>query len=198
MMIIPKAMDSMHTNKLFATLSLMVLVGAAGCDRPPENGEDAAAPAATEQPGMPQQEMDPEMMQQIMELQEIQQQLEPIQQEALQDEALASQLESLQLQVTTAMQEESGEALARMETLQEEMQEAQTAGDEERMQALMAEGQGLQQELQAVQAEVMARPEIRGPVDEFEAAHRARMIEIDPEAEELLDRFDELVASLPR
>lgn len=196
-------MDSMHTNKLFATLFLAVLVGAAGCDRSPETGEAGetgetdAAPAATQQPGLPA-EMDPEMMQQLSELQEIQQQLEPIQQQALEDEALANQLEALQLRVATAMREESGESIDRMETLQAEMQDAQASGDQERLQALMAEGQGLQQELQAVQAEVLARPEIRGPVDEFEAAHRARMIEIDPEAEELLDRFDELVASLPR
>lgn len=190
----------MKTITLFATLALALLVAATGCDRSPETaetGENDAAPAATEQPGLPP-EMDPEVMMQLREIQEIQQQLEPIQQQALEDETLASQLQSLQQRVDTAMREESGEAMDRMESLQEEMQEAQAAGDQERMQALMTEGQGLQQELQATQAEVMARPEIQGPVEEFEAAHRARMIEIDPEAEELLDRFDELVAGLPQ
>lgn len=189
----------MGKTSVFGILTLTVLMGATACDRPEEVEEpgEAGDPAA-EQPVMPQQEMDPEMMQQITEIQQIQQRLEPIQQEALQDEELAAQLASLQTRVTAAMQEESGEALARMESLQEEMAVAQEAGDEERMQALMMEGQSLQQELQAAQAEVMARPEISEPVEEFEAAQRARMIEIDPEAEELLERFDELVATLPR
>lgn len=195
----------MLIRKFYFALALTILAGAVACDRPQDaspTDEPDAAQQPTDQPDqslMPQQQqVDPETMQQIQEIQQIQQQLEPIQQEALEDEALAAQLESLQARLTAAMRQENPEAMARLDSLQEEVMAAQSAGDQERMEALMVEGQGLQQEVQVIQAQVLQRPEISQSLDEFESAHRARMIEIDPDAGRLLDRFDELVASLPR
>jgi hypothetical protein len=43
---------------------------------------------------------------------------------------------------------------------------------------------------------VLERPEIREPIEAFEEAQRARMIEIDPEAGELMDRMDEILAEM--
>lgn len=180
----------------YGTLALTLMVGVTACeDSDAVNGEGAEAGASQEMLQQ-QPEMDAETMARIQEIQELQARLEPIQQEALQDPALASQLESIQERVETAMRAENAELFARMDRLQEEIAEAQAGGEPQQMQELMMRAQGLQQEAQAAQAAVLQRPEIQGPVEEFEAAHRARMVEIDPEAGELLDRFELLVAQL--
>jgi hypothetical protein len=185
----------MRKTTMYGTLALALLAGAAACDRSDGLDADAAAMGA-DQALMPQ-EMDAEVMAQIMEIQQIQQQLEPIQQQALQDPALASQLEGLQAKIETTMRQEGAEVFARIEAFEAEMAAAEAAGDQERMQALMAEAQVLQQDAQALQAAVFQRPDIREPVAEFEAAQREAMIRIDPDAEPLLDRVDELMAGLP-
>jgi hypothetical protein len=185
----------MNRTKLFGALAIMLLMGVAACDRSNDTGSNADA-ASFDEAFMP--EMDPEVMRLVMEIQMIQQQLEPTQQAALQDEALASQLEVLQARVDAAMRDESAETMDRMERLRADMDAAAATGDQGRMQALMMEGQGIQLEMQALQATVFERPDIRGPIEEFEAAHRARMIQIDPEAGALLDRLEALIAQLPR
>ncbi|HSH46390.1 MAG TPA: hypothetical protein VK966_11155 [Longimicrobiales bacterium] len=175
--------------KYFGALMLTLLMGVAACD------SSDAEPEAQEQ-AAPGEQLDTDMAQRFMELQTIQQQLRPVQEQALQDEEIAAQLEEIQTRMDAAMREEKGEAIDRMTALQEELMAAQTDGDQEAMQTLMAEAQGLQVELQEAQSEILERPEFKGPVEAFEAAHRARMIEIDPEAEALLDRMDELVAEM--
>lgn len=178
-------------------MTLALLVGVAACDQ--SDGMDAAGTPMTaeEQAFGPHQEMDPEVMAQVMEIQQIQQQLEPIQREALEDEALAARLATLQAQIETAMRDEGSELFARIDRFEADMAEAEAAGNQEQMQVLMMQAQGLQQEVQALQAAVFERPEIRQPVEEFEAAQRAAMIRIDPDAEALLDRVDELMANIP-
>jgi hypothetical protein len=185
----------MNKTKLYGALAVMLLMGVAACDR---SGDMSDADSASFDEALTPQGMDPATMQLVMEIQTIQQQLEPTQQAALQDAALASQLEALQARVDAAMREENSEAVERMERLRAELDQVAASGDQERMQALMMEGQILQQEMQAVQAAVFQRPDISGPIEEFEAAHRARMIQIDPEAGALLDRMEELIAQLPR
>lgn len=180
----------------YGTLALTLLVGVVACDDSDGVDREGAGEGASREMLMQQPEMDPETMARIQEIQQIQARLEPIQQEALEDPALAGQLEAIQERVETVMRAENSDLFARMDRLQEEIAEAQAGGDPEQMQELMMRAQGLQQEAQAAQAAVMQRPEIRGPVQEFEAAHRARMTEIDPEAGELLDRFELLVSQL--
>lgn len=183
----------MKQTKIFMTIALTLLVGAAACDEAQE-GESAEPGSA--QPGM-QQEMDPEAMGQMIEIQQIQQRLEPISQQALQDEELTAEMLAIQTRMQNAMREEDAELADRMESVREELVAAQQAGDQERVQEIMSNSQALQTEFQALQAKVFERPEIRESIDDFEAKHRERMIEIDPEAEPLLDRLDELVAGLP-
>jgi hypothetical protein len=171
-------MERMRKTKVFGTLALGLLVGMAACDGADEMEAEAAA---EEQALMPEQEMDPEMMAKVMEIQELQQQLEPVQRQALEDEALAAQLEALQLRIDASMREAGPEVFERIDRFQEEVAAAEAAGDQERMQTLMVQAQGIQQEAQALQAMVFERPEIRAAVEEFEAAHRAKMIAIDPD-----------------
>jgi len=179
---------------LFSVLALAAVVAVAACDRD-DPGADGANAAAVQQapPGM---DMDPEMMQLVMEMQTIQQELAPIQEAALEDEALAGQLVSLQTQVETAMRTEDPALMDRIAEIEAELMAAHESGDDERMQAVSIEAQGIQQRIQVMQASVLERPEIRQPIEAFEAAHRARMIEIHPEAEALLARADQIMERL--
>ncbi len=186
----------MRKTTRYGIMAVALLVGAAACDEP--NEDEAGAAPAGQETIPPQQPMNPELMAQVMEVQQLQAELEPIQMQALEDEALASRLAELQGRIEAAMRAENGPMIDRMVALQGEIAAAQQTADQEAMQGLMMEAQTLQPQLQALQQSVMQRPEIRESVESFEAAHRARMIEIDPEAGEMLDRMDELMADFSR
>jgi hypothetical protein len=182
----------MYRTKWLGTVALAGLVSLAACDR---GGDGDAQNAGLDQGFM--QEMDPAMMAAMMEMQEIQQQLEPIQRRALEDEALAGQLQALTDRIQEAMRDQDRELVSRIEAFQTRVAAAEAAGDEAAMQGLMMEAQGLQAEAEALQMSVLDRPDIQAEVEAFEAAHRARMIAIDPAAEELLDRMEEILAGFP-
>lgn len=154
-------------------------------DAPPEQ----AAPGA-------QQQMDPETMALMNEVQELQQRLQPIQQEAMQDEALNAQLQDLQARVEAAMRDENEELVEQMESLEEDFMAAQGEGDQERVQQIAMEAQQLEMEMQALQGQILEQPELQEELDAFQEAQRERMIEIDPEAGDLMDRLEEIYAEL--
>lgn len=180
----------------FAVLFLVALIVPLACGAPDDGEQPMPGPDAPEGAVMPQGQMDPEAMALMVELQELQARLGPIHNEAMESEALAAQLDQIQTQVDVAMREADPELFERIDRFEAEFDEAQEAGDQERIQALSMEAQGVQAELQALQADVLDRPEIRGPIEDFEMAQRARMIEIDPEVAELLERIDEVLAEL--
>ncbi|TVP58918.1 MAG: hypothetical protein EA351_02590 [Gemmatimonadales bacterium] len=191
----------MTSSKTLSALALIALLGVAACDSDPQVDQPPAAnDPAMEQPApqQGQQEMDPEMMALMMEAQELQQRLAAIQDEAMQDEALAAQLTSIQDEVEAGLREEAPELLAQMEEYEAEYMAAQEAGDQERVQAIAMEAQQAQMEIQAAQQSVLSRPDIAESIDDFEEAQHARMIEIDPEAREILDRLDEIRAQMPQ
>ncbi len=185
----------MKIGKTLMTLALVGVTSVTGCEG--EGDTDQPSPdAAAQQAPAPGQDMDPETMELMMEAQELDQQLAPIQQEAMQDEDLAAQLQALQELIQTAMREEDPELMGRMEQLEEEFMAAQEAGDQERVQEIGMAAQQIQMEFQALQQRVLDRPDIQEPIDAFEAAQRERMIEIDPEAGDIIDRIDEILAQL--
>ena len=190
----------MTKSKILSALAMIALLGAVACDGDTE-ADQVPADAQMEQPAPGQmegqaQEMDPEMMAMMMEAQELQQRIAALQEEAMQDEALASQLASIQDQVQTAMHDEAPEVMAQMEEYEAEYMAAQEAGDEERQQQIAMEAQQASMQIQSVQQEVLSRPDIAAAIDDFEEAQRERMVEIDPEAGEILDRLDEIRASM--
>lgn len=193
----PTRMVCMDTKKAFAALALIGLFGIiTACGEqedpemtPPEAGAEEGAPA-------PGDQMDPEMMELITEAQELEQRLAPIQQEAMEDENLASQLDDLQDRVEAAMREENPELVDRMDQLQADFIAAQEAGDQERAQEIGTEAQTVQAEFQALQQSVLSRQDISDSIEAFEDEQRARMIEIDPEVVEIMDRMDEIFAEL--
>lgn len=157
----------------------------AGTEQAPPTGEGSA-----------QGQLDPEMMERLMEVQELQQRLGPIEQEAMQDPELTAQLENIQEQVDTAMRAENAELFDRLDELEAEFMEAQEAGNQERAQEISEEAQGMQAELQQIQQQVLEDSDIQSEIEDFEDARRARMLEIDPEAGELMDRIDEIMEEL--
>ncbi len=193
----------MKVSKKLLALALTATFGLAACDgdAQPDPGQmDPGMEAGQEQtPEMGQdmgQEMDPEMMAMMTEVQELQQRLGPIQDEAMQDPELSQSLTELQDRVETAMRDEDPELFAEMDQFEEEFLAAQEAGDQERIQEIGMEAQGVEMELQTLQQSVLEREDIRTSIDDFEAAQRERMIEIDPEAGEIMDRIDEILAEL--
>lgn len=153
-----------------------------------------AAPAAVtaQQPVDPAQQA--EMQSVVAELQQIQQRLAPIQAEAMETPALQEAQQVLEQMVQEAMAEDPtvAERIDRIQALQREAGEAQAAGDEETLQRLAGEAQQIQTALMAAQEEALERPAIAARLEAFQDALEARMLEIDPDAGDLLERFVEL------
>lgn len=172
-----------------AALALALVAGACNRDRGGAAATEAAAEGSGAYDGV---------FELIIEMQQIEEALVPLQTQALEDEALAAQLAAIQAQVDAALREADPALLARADELEAALIAAQEAGDGERFQIMIIEAQIVYDSIQSLRAEILERPEIRGPIDAFEAAHRARMIELDPRAEELLARIDEIMAELDR
>jgi len=186
----------MNVRKGLLTLALVGFLGVTACGGQADSDLPPAA-GGPDQTGQPLgQEMDPQMMALMIEAQQLQQELAPIQEAALQDEALAGQLEALQGRLESAMREENAELLDQMQELEQEFLAAQASGDEARAQEVGTEAQAVAMELQALQEAVMSRPDIRQSIEDFEEAQRARMLEVDPEAGEIMDRIDAIYAEL--
>ncbi len=163
-----------------ATVSVLFLLGAAG---------------AAAQQGTNPAEIQPEAQEIMVELQAIQAELEPIQQEALGDPEIQAEQQQLGEQIQVAMAEldpQTPERMARLEELVGEAQTAQAEQDAEAVGAIMTEAQEIQQRLQETQARAIERPEIAPQVEAFQARLQTKMIEIDPEAESLITRAQEL------
>jgi hypothetical protein len=197
-------MDAMMNGMKLPALALAVLLGVAACGGDPDAAPDAApggdaATSGAPIPGMvPGQapEIDPEDMALIMEAQGIQQRLGMLGDQVMQDPAMMAQLESLQDRIDDALRGVAPEAMATMEGLQAEFVEAQAREDQAAMERIQADAQGAQLELQQAQQEVLSRPEIVAAIDAFEEAQRSRMLELDPEAGDLMDRLDAIMAEL--
>jgi hypothetical protein len=153
----------------------------------------APAVVSAQQPS-PQQPS-PEVQQLLVERQQLTVRLGELQEQALQNEELREQQTVVSDAVRGAMIEADPtmqEKLDRIDAIMEEAREAQSAADMDRIAALTTEAEALQPQIREAQARALARPEIEQQVDAFQLALRTRMVELDPQAAELLDRLDEL------
>jgi chromosome segregation ATPase len=144
-------------------------------------------------PALQAQQTPPEQMEEWRaELQRIRTQLQPLQNEALQDEAVRSEQEDVMGVVREAIVESDptmGEKLDRMESIMAEAQAAQAERDQETLQELTAEAQTLQPQITEAQQEALGKPDVMERVDAFREKLYARMLEIDPESEPLINRM---------
>ncbi len=149
---------------------------------------------------MPGQQMPPEMQAMIQEYQEAEERLQTLRQEAIDgSESLQSSYVAVGDMIEDAMREvepELDQVIERLQAMQVEAQQAQQSQDMERLQALMGEAEGLQARWQNAQMEAMERDDVRQAVEEFEEDLMDGMLEIDPEAEELQERLEELAERL--
>ncbi|CAN5709374.1 hypothetical protein BH23GEM9_BH23GEM9_17520 [soil metagenome] len=140
-----------------------------------------------------------EVQQLMMEMQQLQLQLQPLQQQALQDSAIAAQQAAVSDAVREAMvaaDSTMDAKLDRMEALVAQAWTAQAGGDTERLGAITTEAQQLQPEIMQAQMQALAVPEISERVEAFQTALQRKMLEIDPESKQLLDRRTELDAQI--
>ena len=149
-----------------------------------------------------QQAQPPEEIQKLLqEAAQIQQQLVPVQQQALGDEAVQQGQQRAADAIRGAMIEAdpSLEAkLDRVEAIMVEAQQAQSTGDQQAIAALTQEIQQLQPGLQAAQTKALEKPEVQTEVEAFEKQLKAKMVELDPQSKALLDRLGQIEVELER
>lgn len=169
----------------------------------PDSGEASADAAATETDVAAGQTVAPadqaEQMAMIAEIQAIEQQLGPLQNEALADADMVVKQEALAVKVEAAMEEAvpgSTEKRAEFDSLIGDYQAAQASGDQETVAELGPRLQALNMELVQAQQAAMQRDDIREAVESFQADLAVVMRGIDESAGDLLDRRDELYAEL--
>ena len=131
--------------------------------------------------------------------QEISQQLEGVQKQALEDEKIQKQSEEFTQELKTEMirQDSSVEGkISRQEKLMEEYKKAQASGSKEEMTAIQQKFQGVSQDLQSVQQKALQNPELVKERDEFNNALIAKMTEIEPKTPDLLAQLQSLSQKL--
>ncbi len=143
---------------------------------------------------------DEEIQELFEEFQEKSQRFEALHTEAMEgNEQLRVQEEELHEKLNQAMLEiEPGfqEGMERLTELQTEMMQAQAEQDEEAAQAIVMEAQEIEGRLNRAQAEAMERPEIQQEMENFQDNVMDELTRLDPEAEELLERLEELAQIL--
>ena len=139
----------------------------------------------------------------LSRFQTLQDHMASVQQEAL-DGSTELQAEQIAVQeaVEAAMFESHPElepALRmRVPELQRETQEAQEAQDGERLDRLAQEYQAIMSRVQAAEATVLERADIRARLDAFQVAVMAAMRTIDPEIDGVFEETQALAARLER
>lgn len=158
-----------------------------------------AGAQAQEPGGVDPSQLPPEVQEAIMELQQLQAQLQPIQQQAMADPEIQAEQQELGTQIQTAMAEADPEVpqhMARLQELAGDAEAAQAGEDQARMAAILEEAQVIEMQLNQAQQEALQRPEIAPRVEAFQQKVQARMVEVDPNAGALIERMDELQTQL--
>lgn len=181
---------------LISLLALAACVSEGGDEAEPRDSAAESAVPETSGAAVPQ---DPASQQERMalmaELQSIDQTLQPIRQRALQDPELQAQQVRLVERVQAAMAEIDPDAegnMARFDSLRAEFGAAQRAGEQERLQGLATELRSLQASLQQTQGAALQQEDVAEALDAFREDLHDQMREVEPQADSLLDRADEL------
>jgi chromosome segregation ATPase len=176
------------TPKIFTTVALATLAAA-----PTALSAQVAAPAPADAP------VDSAAAAQIQgwlaEIQQINGRLQELQQRAMQDPELAAEQEALGARIRTAMEAADPElqpSLERVEALQSEAVAAEQQADTARLMEIGEELRQIESRFMTAQEQALAQPEISSDLDAFQVALQSRLVELDPEAPQLIARFQEL------
>ncbi len=136
-----------------------------------------------------------ELERMFVEYQRVHMELEGIQQQALADPALAGAQEELGEEIQRAMEAldpTMKEWMARASVLEAEAHAVQQAGDEERLEVLVAERDALTERFFDLQQRVVSEPVIAMKVAGFQTSVQARMLEVDARTAAYIGRLREL------
>lgn len=156
----------------------------------------APAPSA-EEPAL--SALEQEMEAWYAELQQLHTQLETIQAQALADQSLAARQEALGEEIRVAMESRDStmtSRLARMEAIEAEATAAQESNNSQRLQQLMVEANGIQEHLFLLQQQIVEEPAIAAKLDVFQTDLQQKMLQLNPNAQQMMDRFRELEENL--
>jgi hypothetical protein len=174
---------------LLAPLEVHAQDGAAAPATTPASAAEAAGGAADEE----------QIAAWYSELQGLHQQLQSIQDRALEDPQLSADQETLGTEIRAAVARADSTMetrMARMTTLETEAHAASAAGDSDRLQTLMLEATDIQERFMELQQQVLGEPAMAAKIGVFQTALQAKMIQIEPGAQGLMDRFSELEGKL--
>lgn len=141
----------------------------------------------------------PAEAQAMEELQRIEATLQPLNEQAMEDEGLQRQRDEATSALVEAMMEADPQIMQRMQRLEAMMQEmmaAQQAGDAAKIAALNQEAQELQPRIVQAQAHALSKEEVTNRIDAFQASLERRMLEIDPDSRQLIERRRQLQQQL--
>lgn len=148
----------------------------------------------------PLQEPPPEVQQMMAEYQEIQQRYSQIQTQAF---MASTEMQERQVEINDLVVEaffsaypQAEAQIARLDAIQAEAMAAQDSRNVELLGQLMGEAGMLQEQLQSQQELVLESEGVKPHIDSFEADLMALMVNIDPEAQQMRTRLDELSALL--
>lgn len=160
----------------------------------------AAPLAAQEQQPVPQQQApSPEQQQLMAEARQIQTRLAQVQTEVLADPELKERQEEIGSRIETAMIEADPgleDSMARVQELQQQMAQAQQAGNTAQLQQMVAEARQIESRYQQAQAQALEDPDLAQSVEAFNERVRERMLEVEPETEQLIERLQTLQQQL--
>lgn len=131
----------------------------------------------------------------IAEMTQIQNQLAPMQERAMQTPELFAAGQSLGESIMKAMEEiepQTPTLIARLNELGAQVQAAQAARDEAQVRTLVTEAGEIDQILQIAQETAVGRPDILALVTEYEGKVHTRMRTDNPDAAALLSRLETL------
>jgi hypothetical protein len=153
------------------------------------------------QQGQPaeQEQLPPEAQALVVEIEQIHARLEPVQDRALADPAIREEREALSGTIASAIERLDpglAEHLERYSALEGEVAEAQAAGDQARIREIFDEAAIIERRYEAAQASALSQPEVAVRVQRFQARLLAKMTELEPQAESLVERLEELDSRL--
>lgn len=143
--------------------------------------------------------LEQEMQGWYVELQQLHSQLESLQAQALADQSLAARQEALGEEIRLAMESRDTTMISRldrMEAIEEEAVAAQETNNAQRLQQLLVEANSIQEHLILLQQEVVEQPAIAAKLDVFQNDLQQKMLQLNPNAQQMMDRFRELEENL--
>lgn len=179
-------------------LVLALSLALTGCGEGDGEGGEQATPGPAVRPGTGGQgtESFQELQQLQQGLRQVNRELQPIRQEAIQDSSLQQMRSRLVGIVNDAMSQvdpQSEQQRERLNELSRQVDSARQQQDSARARTLMQEARGLSRQLRQTRSQVMQRDSVSRMIENFRDSVRAVMARVDPRADSLLAVQDSLM-----